>query len=144
MYLRLHHDRKIKKKKHFRKKETTKNHHHRNVLVTRMKVKTLYKQQKTNSVSYVRERTIPTERPPFVGEVSANSFGERGVALSPRRITYDPNLGFLDRSRFFFFQITPQLHSRGCANTVPDFSEKFGCAKNRTWTSESVARNSAN
>jgi hypothetical protein len=26
----------------------------------------------TNSVALVRERTIPTERPPLVGEVSAN------------------------------------------------------------------------
>jgi hypothetical protein len=25
-----------------------------------------------NSVTYVRERTIPTERPPLVGEISAN------------------------------------------------------------------------
>jgi hypothetical protein len=29
-----------------------------------------------NSVALVRERTVPTERPPFVGEVSA-SFGEK-------------------------------------------------------------------
>jgi hypothetical protein len=29
----------------------------------------------TNSVALVRERTIPTERPPFVGEVSANFCG---------------------------------------------------------------------
>jgi hypothetical protein len=28
-----------------------------------------------NSVAYVRERTIPTERPPLVGEVSANFCG---------------------------------------------------------------------
>jgi hypothetical protein len=30
---------------------------------------------KLNSVAYVRERTIPTERPPPVGEVSANFCG---------------------------------------------------------------------
>jgi hypothetical protein len=29
----------------------------------------------TNSVASVRERTIPTERPPLVGEVSANLCG---------------------------------------------------------------------
>jgi hypothetical protein len=29
-----------------------------------------------NSVAWVRERTIPTERPPIVGEVSANSWIE--------------------------------------------------------------------
>jgi hypothetical protein len=33
------------------------------------------KETKTNSVALVRERTIPTERPPLVGEVSANFFG---------------------------------------------------------------------
>jgi hypothetical protein len=31
--------------------------------------------KKTNQVSWVRERTIPTERPPLVGEVSANVCG---------------------------------------------------------------------
>jgi hypothetical protein len=31
--------------------------------------------QTTNSVALVRERTIPTERPPLVGEVSANFCG---------------------------------------------------------------------
>ena len=31
------------------------------------------------SVALVRERTIPTERPPPVGEVSAN-FADRGVS----------------------------------------------------------------
>jgi hypothetical protein len=30
---------------------------------------------KTNSVALVRKRTIPTERPPFVGEVSVNFNG---------------------------------------------------------------------
>jgi hypothetical protein len=42
---------------------------------------------KLNSVACVRERTIPTERPPFVVEVSANLNGHI--------------LGFLDRSRYF-------------------------------------------
>ena len=32
----------------------------------------LYLETKLNSVALVRERTIPTERPPPVGEVSAN------------------------------------------------------------------------
>jgi hypothetical protein len=31
--------------------------------------------QKTNSMAWVRKRTIPTERPPLVGEVSANFCG---------------------------------------------------------------------
>jgi hypothetical protein len=33
--------------------------------------------KKLNSVARVRELTIPTERPPLVGEVSANFCGER-------------------------------------------------------------------
>ena len=33
------------------------------------------KHTKLNSVALVRERTIPTERPPLVGEVSANFCG---------------------------------------------------------------------
>jgi hypothetical protein len=30
---------------------------------------------KVNTVEFVRERTIPTERPPLVGEVTANVYG---------------------------------------------------------------------
>jgi hypothetical protein len=33
---------------------------------------------KKNSVDWIREQTIPTERPPFVGEVSANFFRIEG------------------------------------------------------------------
>jgi hypothetical protein len=35
---------------------------------------------KLNSVDLVRERTIPTERPPLLGEVSAN-FADRGCRV---------------------------------------------------------------
>jgi hypothetical protein len=33
---------------------------------------------------------------------------------------YGRILGFLDRSRYFFFQLAPQLYSRGCVDPVPD------------------------
>ena len=37
-----------------------------------------------SSVALVLERTIPTERPPPVGEVSANFFADRGVSRGQR------------------------------------------------------------
>jgi hypothetical protein len=55
-------------------------------------------------VAFVHERTIPTERPPVVGEVSANLLRIEGVAWSAQRIPTVVNLGFLDRSRYFSFQ----------------------------------------
>jgi hypothetical protein len=36
-----------------------------------------------------------------------------GVAWSAQRIPTAVNLGFLDRSRYFFIQVAPQLSSRG-------------------------------
>jgi hypothetical protein len=53
-------------------------------------------------------------------------------------------LGFLARSRYFFFQAAPQLYSRGWVDPVPDptLLRKSGSAGNRTWTSGSVTRNS--
>jgi hypothetical protein len=53
---------------------------------------------------------------------------------------------FLDRSRYFFFQVSPQLYSRGWMVPVTDPLplRKSGSAGNRTQTSESVARNRDN
>jgi hypothetical protein len=45
----------------------------------------------------VRKRTIPAERPPYVGEVSANFLRIEDVAWSAQRIPTAVNLGFLDR-----------------------------------------------
>jgi hypothetical protein len=50
---------------------------------------------------WVRERTIPTERPPLVGEVIANFFRIEGATWSAWRILYGRILGFLDRSRYY-------------------------------------------
>jgi hypothetical protein len=60
-------------------------------------------QTKPNSVVLVRERTIPTERPPLVGEV-VSTFADRGVAWSAQRIPTAVNFGFLDRSCYFSFK----------------------------------------
>jgi hypothetical protein len=53
-------------------------------------------------------------------------------------------LDFLDRSRYFFLQVAPQLYSRGWVDPVPDplLLRKSGSAGNRTRTAGSVARNS--
>ena len=55
-----------------------------------------------NSVALVRERTIPTERPPPVGEVSANFCGWRGVAWSAQRVPTAVKLCFLDLEPLLF------------------------------------------
>jgi hypothetical protein len=59
-----------------------------------------------------KQRAIPTERQPLVGEVSINccrevSCSRRGE--SPMAI----NLSFLDHGRYYFIQATTQLSSRG-------------------------------
>jgi hypothetical protein len=53
----------------------------------------------------VCKRTIPTERPPLDGEVSANFLQIEGVAWSAQRIPAAGNLSFQDRSRYFFIQV---------------------------------------
>jgi hypothetical protein len=47
---------------------------------------------------------------------------------------YGRILGFLDRSRYFFFQVAPQLCSRGWMDPVPDplLLRKSGSSGNRT------------
>jgi hypothetical protein len=69
--------------------------------------------KQTNSVASVRKRTIPTERPPLVSEVSANFFADRGCHVVSVTNPYGRVLGFLDRSRYYFFLVAPQLYSRG-------------------------------
>jgi hypothetical protein len=49
----------------------------------------------------VRERTIPTERLPLVGEVFANFFADRRCHVVSVTDPYGRILGFLDRSRYF-------------------------------------------
>ena len=70
----------------------------------KVEVTVFYSYYKKNSVALVRVRTIPTERPPPVGEVSANFCGWRGVTWSAQRIPTAVNLCFLERSRYFLFK----------------------------------------
>jgi hypothetical protein len=50
------------------------------------------------------QRTIQTKRPPIVGEVSAN-FSDRECHVVSVTDPYGSIFGFLDWSRFFFFQL---------------------------------------
>jgi hypothetical protein len=61
----------------------------------------------------VHERFIPTERPPLVDEVSVNFLRIEGCRVVRVTDPYGHILGFIDRSRYFFFQVAPQLYSRG-------------------------------
>jgi hypothetical protein len=90
--------------------------------------------KKLNSVAVVRKQTRPTERPPLIGEVSANLLRVEGVAWSGQPIPTAVNLGFLDRSLYFFIQVAPQLSSRGWVDPVPDplLLGKSGRAGSRT------------
>jgi hypothetical protein len=87
----------------------------------------------TNSAAWVYERTIPTEGPPIVGEGSAK-FEDRKCHVISVTDSYCIILEFLDPSRFVFFQVAPQLYSRGWVDPVPEplLLRKSGSAGNRT------------
>jgi hypothetical protein len=76
---------------------------------------------------------MPTERPPLVGEV-VPTFADRECCEVSATDHPVVSLGFLDRSRYYFFQVAPQLSSRGLVNPVPDplLLRKSGSAGNRT------------
>jgi hypothetical protein len=64
-------------------------------------------------VTLVRERTMPTERPPLVNQVSANFLHIERCRVVSAADPHGSILGFLDRNRYFSFQVAPQLRSRG-------------------------------
>jgi hypothetical protein len=72
------------------------------------------------------------------------TFANRGRFVISTTDPHDRNLGFLDRSRYYFFQVAPQLYSRGWLDPVPDplLLGKSGIAGNQNQTSGSVAKNS--
>jgi hypothetical protein len=92
-----------------------------------------------NSVAWVCERTLLSERPLLVGEVSA----DRGCHVVSVTESYGRILGFLDWSRYFFFEVAPQLPHKAewTPVPVPLLLRKSGSAGNRTQTSGSVGRN---
>jgi hypothetical protein len=56
-----------------------------------------------NSVALVLERTLLTERPPHIGEVTANVSADRGCRVVNATDPYGCFLGFLDQSRYYSF-----------------------------------------
>jgi hypothetical protein len=70
------------------------------------------------------------------------TFAHGGCHVVSAADPYGRILGFLNRSRYFFFQAAPRLYSRGWVDPVPDplLLRKSGSAGNRTRTSGSVAR----
>jgi hypothetical protein len=71
-------------------------------------------------------------------------FADRACCVVSITHPYGCIFGFLGRSRYVFFQVAPQLYSRGWVDPVPDplLLRKSGGSGNRTRTSGSVARNS--
>jgi hypothetical protein len=89
---------------------------------------------------WVRERTIPSERPPLVGEVIANLLRIEGAMWSEWRI---PTAVFSRQGLLLFYQVAPQLYSRGWVDPVPDPLLFFsGSAGNPTRASGFVVKNS--
>jgi hypothetical protein len=72
------------------------------------------------------------------------TFAYRGCHVVSVTDPYGRVLDFLGRSRYLFFQVAPQLYSRGWVDPVPDplLFRKCGSAGNWTRASGSVARNS--
>jgi hypothetical protein len=72
------------------------------------------------------------------------TFADRECRVVTATDPYGRNLDFLDRSRYFFFQVAPQLYSWGWVDPVPDplLLRKCGSAGNRTRTSGSATRDS--
>jgi hypothetical protein len=98
--------------------------------------------RKINSVALVRKRTIPTERPPLSAKL-VPTFTDRGCRVVSATDPHGRILGFLDRSRYYFFQVAPQLYWRGWVDPVTHyFWKNLAVPGNEPGTSGSVARNS--
>jgi hypothetical protein len=71
------------------------------------------------------------------------TFADRECHVISPTDPYGRILDFLDRSRYCFFQVSPELYSRGWVDPVTDsLLRKSGSAGNRTLTSGTVARSS--
>jgi hypothetical protein len=87
---------------------------------------------KKNSMVWVRQWTIPTEWPPLVGKVIANFLLIEGAKWSAYR-SLRPYSRFSRQELLLFYQVAPQLCSRGWVDPIPDPLLFFsGSAGNRT------------
>jgi hypothetical protein len=61
------------------------------------------------------------------------TFADRGCRVVSATDPQGHILGFLDRGRYYFFQVTPQLYSRCWVDPIPDLLllRKSGSAENR-------------
>jgi hypothetical protein len=74
----------------------------------------------------IRKRTIPTDPlTSLVSEVSANFFADRGFHVVSVTNPYGRILGFLDGSRYFFFQVAPKLYMFSSLKVNPRFVGEF-------------------
>jgi hypothetical protein len=91
--------------------------------------------EKTNSVAFSPQANYTDWATATYWRNLVPTLVDRGVSRgqhggSPTAV----NLSFLDWSRYFFFQLAPQLCSRGWVDCIPDplLCRKFGIASNRT------------
>jgi len=75
----------------------------RRIVVSSVVFSAIFSHIKLNSVALVRERTIPTERPPPVGEVNASFCGQRDVTWLAQRVPTAVNLCFLNLEPLLFY-----------------------------------------
>jgi hypothetical protein len=70
-------------------------------------------------MTLVSKQTIPTKRPPLIGEVSA-VLRIGGVVWSAQWTPMAMNLGILNQSHYFSIQVGSQLYSWGWVDLVRD------------------------
>jgi hypothetical protein len=89
--------------------------------------------KKKSSVVLVRKWTTLAERPHMLAKL-VPTFAGRGCRGVSATNPHGHILGFLDRSRYYFFQVSPQLHSRSWVDPIPDplLLRNAGSAGNRT------------
>jgi hypothetical protein len=70
------------------------------------------KKKKKKSVAWVCKQSIPTSNRRLSAKL-VPTFADRGCHVVSVAVPYGHILDFLDQSRYFFFQVAPQLYSGG-------------------------------